>query len=146
MNRDGNLNPCATKSVFLGSGAQPDLLSFQPERSGVFVISTGAQRSGEIWPAIRRTFPFEIRFLRYVMLRLTPVANDKIHVCFFRQIIVVILGSDPQNRTAISGLTIGLFQQPPPLSQRYSLKSQRSAIILFCEIRFDRSFIKRKPL
>ena len=41
------------------------------------VISTGAQRSGEIWLAIGLTFPFEARFLRYVMLRLTSVANDK---------------------------------------------------------------------
>ena len=32
-----------TKCVFLGSGAQRVLLSFRPERSGVFVISTGAE-------------------------------------------------------------------------------------------------------
>jgi hypothetical protein len=60
-------------------------LSFRPERSAVFVISTGAQRSGEIWPAIGPTLPFETRFLRYVMLRLTPVANDRMHPCFFQQ-------------------------------------------------------------
>ncbi len=64
VRKEQMLIPRRAKCVFLRSGAQPDLLSFQPERSVVFVISTGAQRSGEIWPAIRLTSPFEIIFLR----------------------------------------------------------------------------------
>ena len=42
-----------------------------------FVIPTGAQRSGGIWLAIGLILPFETRFLRYVMLRLTPVGMTK---------------------------------------------------------------------
>ena len=56
-----------------------------------FVIPTGAQRSGGIWPTIGLTLPFETRFLRYVMLRLTPIANDKMNSCFFQRIIDVFL-------------------------------------------------------
>ena len=50
---------------------------FDRMHSRVSVISTGAQRSGEIWPAIGLTFPFKARFLRYVMLRRTLVAMTK---------------------------------------------------------------------
>ena len=74
--------PRRTKCVLLGSRVQRALLSSRPDRSGVFVISTGAQRSGEIWPTIGRTFPFETRFLRYVMLRLTPVGMTKCAFAF----------------------------------------------------------------
>ena len=57
----------SNKRSFLSTGVQ----------RSPFVISTGAQRSGEIWPAIGLPFPFETRFLRYVMLRLTPVGMTK---------------------------------------------------------------------
>jgi hypothetical protein len=85
-----------TKPFCHSDRSKAESSSFRLGQSGVFVISTGAQRSGEIWPAIGLTFPFEARFIRYVMLRLTSVANAKIHLCFFRRIIAVFLRSEAE--------------------------------------------------
>jgi len=41
------------------------------------------ERSREIWPPIVRILPFETRFLRYVMLRITPVEMTTCSLGFF---------------------------------------------------------------
>jgi len=40
-----------------------------------------SERSRGIWPAIVRIFPFETRFLRCVMLRITSVGMTECNVC-----------------------------------------------------------------
>ena len=73
----------ASRSGLCAEGTDGHLKAYEVCVSGQrnptcpFVISTGAQRSGEIWPTIGRTLPFETRFLRYVMLRLTSVEMTK---------------------------------------------------------------------
>ena len=73
-----------------------------------FVISTGAQRSGEIWPTTGLTSPFQTRFLRHMTLRLTPVEMTKCYSLFPPN---NVIAKEPKATAAISGLTVGLVQQ-----------------------------------
>jgi hypothetical protein len=56
--------------------ARPCRLDSEP-KAQQYVIPTGVQRSGGIWPTMGQTFEFETRFLHYVMLRFTPVGMTK---------------------------------------------------------------------
>ena len=42
-----------------------------------------SERSRGIWPTIVRGFPFQTRFLRYMMLRTTPVGMTERGIAFF---------------------------------------------------------------
>ena len=51
-----------------------------------------SERSRGIWPTIVRGFPFEARFLRYVMLRITSVGMTTSGLSFFNERSTCFLG------------------------------------------------------
>ena len=56
------------------------------------------ERSREIWPTIVRVLPFETRFLRYVLLRITPVAMTTSGLSFFSEKSMCFLAESSMGR------------------------------------------------
>ena len=52
-----------------------------------------SERSRGIWPTIVRDFPFEARFLHYVMLRITSVEMTDYSLAFFCEESVAFSGA-----------------------------------------------------